>query len=157
MAMDSDFKKAMDSLLRQAIVFDGAQKGLLQMYDPEEQVLRVVAHVGFGERFLKLFEVVRAFDASACGRALGLRDRVIIKDVRTEVAFVPFLDVVSQEGFRSVKAIPLFFKDNSIAGVISTHFVETQNALFSKGEIPEEHLSMILRRLQSERFNLLAS
>lgn len=136
------------SLLREAIELDGAYKGLIQLYDQDNAVLRVVAQIGFGETFLKLFDTVKAFDPSACGRALGLKAPITIGDVTADVAFAPFIKVIESEEFLSVKAIPLLIRDEVVIGILSTHFRTTQDystKLFER--IPDVHLVKIIALL----------
>lgn len=60
--------RELNKLLLEAIKFDEADKSLLQLYDPQKNILRPLAHHGFGDEFLNLFSTVHAFDPSACGR-----------------------------------------------------------------------------------------
>lgn len=143
-----------DTLLKEAIHFAGGQKGLLQVYHEQEQVLNVVAQVGFSESFLKLFATVRAFDPSACGRALGLKGPIVISDVNHELAFRPFIDVIHAEGFQSVKSIPIFGNDRNIVGVLSVHFIKPQNSFTIADLVPKEHLAKVSRHLAAVRGQL---
>lgn len=142
-----DIQAELDEALREAVEAAHASKGLLQLYDAQSAVLEVVAQTGFGEEFLQLFRAVKAFDPSACGRALGLKAPVVIDDVRTEAAFSPFMRTIEVEAFRSVKAMPLT-GDEGIVGIVSIHFRDPQRLGRDKEEIPPEHLHRLARLLQ---------
>jgi hypothetical protein len=135
-------------LLRKAIDLEGGFKGLLQRYDTRTKSLKVIAHVGFGGKFLSMFETVKAFDPSACGRALGIGTTVLIKDVNYEKAFAPFIEIVRTEQFVSVKAIPVFSDGKEIIGVLSIHFRTPAHEENSISKMPETHLKKIAGTLQ---------
>lgn len=145
-----DIQAELDSALKDAVEAAHASKGLLQLYDARSGVLEVVAQIGFGEEFLQLFRAVRAFDPSACGRALGLKGPVVIADVRTEAAFSPFMKTIESEEFRSVKAIPLTSGD-AIVGVVSIHFRDPQRAGYETMEITPANILRITRLLQDRK------
>src|SRR5688572_27118166 len=98
--------------------------GNIQLLDPESNNLYIVAQVGFKDDFLKHFEIVKAFDNSACGRAFGISTPIIINDVTLDKAFAPHLKIAKSAGLRAVKSVPLITSDNKGLGVISTHFRE---------------------------------
>lgn len=141
-SLDEDACLKLDAYLKEAIVFSRAFKGLIQIYDKDKRQLEVVAQEGFGSEFLALFKEVKPFDPSACGRALGLKTTILVGDVSLERAFLPFLKVIKLEGFRSVKAIPLFF-ENGIVGIISVHYQEPQFYTEINKEIPNELLAKV--------------
>lgn len=135
-------------LLEEAIAFDGAQKGLLQFFDSRNGILKPVAQFGFDNEFLSLFSEVRAFDPTACGRALGVKGNIVIDNVFEDIAFIPFNNVITKAGFKSVKSIPLFNADRKVVGVISTRFTESQYHINKKQEIPFHHLQRIILKLE---------
>ena len=108
-------------LLDQAIALDRAAKGNIQILDRETGELHLLVQRGFDAAFSRYFKKVRAFDASACGRALGSGDCVIISDVMHDPDFQPHRVIAGASGFRSVKSIPIAAKDGSILGMLSTH------------------------------------
>lgn len=95
--------------------------GDVQLYDPESDVLKIVAHRGFNRQFLDYFNEIGE-ETSACGRALRQRKRVIIEDVETDAAFAPYRRIAASAGFRAVQSIPLFSRGGEPLGTISIHF-----------------------------------
>ena len=130
-------------LLDDAIRLDLADKGNIQLYCKEQKVLQIVAQRGFKSDFLEMFREVRAFDPSACGRALGVKSMIIIDDVLRDMACKHFILMVQTEDFRSVKSIPLVNDAGEIVGVLSTHFRLPQFLLREKGEVPKNLLQKI--------------
>jgi GAF domain-containing protein len=114
----------LNTFLLKAIKMDNALKGNIQLYDEKDQTLKIIAEHGFGPAFLNHFKIVRAFDSSACGRAIGIGTPVVISDVELDKGFKPHLKVAREEGFRAVKSIPLISSNDKYAGVLSTHFKE---------------------------------
>lgn len=112
--------------LEKAITIDVAQKGNIQLYDKWSQTLTLAAQQGFGSGFLNHFKVVKAFDSSACGRAIGIGSAVVISDIELDEGFKAHLSVAREEGFKAVKSIPLITSSGKYVGVLSTHFKEVR-------------------------------
>jgi GAF domain-containing protein len=108
-------------LLDKAIQLDRALKGTLQVFEPDTDSLKIIAHRGFDEAFLRHFETVKRFDSSACGRAFGTGNLVTIPDILEDEAFRPNREVVLVNGIRSVKCIPVVGSDDRLEGVLATH------------------------------------
>ena len=103
------------------IALQNADFGNIQLYNPETQSLEVVAQRGFQQDFLEFFRGVRATGV-ACGRAMELRQRVIIQDVETDSEFAPYRHIAASAGFRAVQSTPLLSRGGAILGMLSTHF-----------------------------------
>ena len=88
----------------------------------ESGVLTIAAQRGFDREFLDFFREVSANDDSACGRALRLRQPVVIEDVETDALFAPFRPVARAAQFRSVVSAPLIRADGTPIGMLSAHF-----------------------------------
>jgi len=127
-AKDSDFQQCLLRILDVAIAFTAAQKGTLQLFNDKSGTLRLIAHKGFEEPFLRFFDTVNARDAAACGEAMRSRDRIIVEDVRQSAIFAgePSLDVLLHAGIRAVQSTPLASSAGSLIGMISTHFLSPQ-------------------------------
>jgi hypothetical protein len=136
-------EKEVSYLLSQAIEIDGADMGNIQLFYQREQILTIIAQKGFDRIFLEYFETVKAFDSSACGRAIGIGSTVVISDVNLDIGFAPHRNIAKSAGFRAVKSVPLNDKDNNYVGVLSTHYKkpkwdwETKKITTITGEIAE--------------------
>jgi GAF domain-containing protein len=117
--MDAELR--LQHLLAQAIELDRATKGNIQVFDPEAGSLRIIAQSGFDEIFLHHFQKVQRFDSSACGRAFGTGNWVLIPDIMEDEAFKPHREVALASGIRSVKSIPVTGPDGGFQGMLSTH------------------------------------
>ena len=107
-----------------AIAITKADKGNIQLLDQSTGKLKIVAHRGFDLPFLKFFEFVDAGEAAACGTAMKRMERVVIEDVTQSPIFIgsDALDVLLNEGVRSVQSTPLVSRSGKLLGIISTHF-----------------------------------
>jgi hypothetical protein len=108
--------RRLNDLLAQTISLDRATKGNIQVFEPETDSLRIIAQHGFDEMFLLHFEKVKRFDSSACGRAFGAGNWVLIPDILEDQAFKPHREVALASGIRSVKSIPVTGHDGSSKG-----------------------------------------
>ena len=117
----TELQPLLEELLDATIALLNADFGNIQLYNPETQMLEIVAHRGFQQDFLDYFSGVQE-EGAACGRALRLHGRVIIEDVRTDTGFAPHRGIAASAGFRAVQSTPLFSRGGEPLGMISTHF-----------------------------------
>jgi PAS domain S-box-containing protein len=117
----SEFHPLLEEVLDATMALQDADLGNIQLYNPETRALKIVVQRGFQQEFLEHFRTVRG-TATACGRAMELRERVIIEDVETDSEFAPHRHTAASAGFRAVQSTPLFSRRGEFLGVLSTHF-----------------------------------
>lgn len=122
-AATPDRTAALNDILETAISLVGAAKGNVQLYDPSDETLKIIAHRGFDQEFLEYFKSV-PLGYSCCGAAMEERKRVIIKNVRTDERFSELAEIYVKHGFTAVQSTPLFNSDGHLMGMFSTHFAE---------------------------------
>jgi PAS domain S-box-containing protein len=120
---DIEFDQCLASIVEAAISVTGADKGNIQLLDPESGSLVIAVHRGFEEPFLNFFANVRD-DNSSCGTALRTGERVLVEDVTQSEIFAgkPSLDVLLEAGVRAVQSTRLVNSAGKLLGMISTHF-----------------------------------
>lgn len=114
------FEDAVDTILDDTIALLGAEYGNVQL--PIGDTLVIVAQRGLTGRFLNAFRRVSRSDKCACGRALRLRQTVVVTDVEKDADFAAFLKDARDAGFRAVQSTPFFTSDDLLLGMVSTHF-----------------------------------
>jgi two-component sensor histidine kinase len=104
------------------IAIAGADKGNIQLLEPDAVVLTIAVQRGFGTAFLKYFDD----GPSACAAAMRSGERIIVEDVATNQIFIgqPSMDVLVREGVRAVISTPLMSSAGNLFGIFSTHFRE---------------------------------
>src|SRR5262245_61055706 len=125
----SDFDQCLRRILEAAICFTGADKGILQLIDPESGSLVIRTQCGFEEPFLKFFAHVRGDGcACTCDKACQSAQRVVVEDVTQSEIFAgqPSLDVLLEAGVHAVQSTPLLSSTGNLQGVISTYFGQPQ-------------------------------
>ena len=116
-----ELQPVIEEVLDATIALQHADFGNIQLYNPEAQWLEIVAQRGFHQEFLQHFRIVSDGDA-ACGRAMKLRERIIIEDVEVDSDFGPHRQIAASAGFRAVQSTPLLTRGRELLGVLSTHF-----------------------------------
>lgn len=116
-------------LLECALRITRADFGNVQLVDPRDGSLRIVAHSGFDHEFLEYFAVVDD-NHSACGRAAHEAEQVMISDVSVDPQFAPHVDIARSAGFLSVQSTPLIDRTGHLVGMVSTHYARA-NAVSS--------------------------
>jgi len=99
-----------------------ADRGNVQILDPADGSLRIVAQQGFDADFLDYFAVVAANDGSACGRAAAQRTQTVIVDVSIDPGFAPHREIAAAAGFRAVQSTPLTDYTDRVLGMVSIHY-----------------------------------
>ncbi len=116
-----ELQPILEEVLDATIALQHADFGNIQLCDPEVRALEIVAQRGFRQEFLQYFRSVSDV-GSACGRAMNLRERIIIEDVESDSGFAPHRQIAASAGFRAVQSTPLVTRERELLGVISTHF-----------------------------------
>jgi signal transduction histidine kinase/FixJ family two-component response regulator len=119
-----DFDECISEILDAAIDLAGADKGNIQLIDPNDGSLRIAAQRGFDDRFLSFFASVKSGEASSCGAALAMAERIVVDDVSSSPIFQddPAFDILLRSGVRAVISTPLTSSSGAVLGMISTHF-----------------------------------
>lgn len=111
-----------DEVLHSALKILGTDRGDLQMYDPSQDGLVIVAQRGFEMSLLEGYKLVRTADGTPCGTALARRQRVILEDVNEDLAFLPHAAVAKAAGLVAMQSTPLIGRGGRMLGMLSTHY-----------------------------------
>ncbi|RCJ39555.1 hypothetical protein A6770_38890 [Nostoc minutum NIES-26] len=120
---ERELEPLLQEILEAAIALLHADMGNLQIYDPQNQTLKIVAQSGFNPEFLDFFRTVTAGQAT-CGTSIQERQRVIVEDVETDPRFELLRSIAKTAGYRAVQSTPLFGQRGEPLGVLSTHFCQ---------------------------------
>jgi two-component sensor histidine kinase/integral membrane sensor domain MASE1 len=112
-------EKSLDKVIEAAIAISGADKGDVQLLDPDSGTFAIAAQRGFDEASLKSFQQTQR-DASTLKSA----KRVIVEDVRSDENFAgqPSQRWRIDAGVRAVTSTPLLSSTGTLLGMISAHF-----------------------------------
>jgi PAS domain S-box-containing protein len=118
-----DVKEPLSAVLDAAIFLTQADKGSIQLLDHSLRGLRLVAQLGFENRFLDLFALVTK-QATSCRAAMERRERVIVEDMLESEIFVgtPELQVLLDAGVRAVQSTPFLSSSGKLLGMVSTYY-----------------------------------
>ena len=141
----SEFHTAVLEILDSAIKAVQAVSGNVQLFNPKNRALQIIAHRGFDHAFLQLFENVHADEPSACGRAFRNRCRVMISDITKDPLFSPYVSVARANGFCAVQSTPIFAPDRLAIGMLSTHFAEVHHLSDEEEIVLDSHAAKISR------------
>ncbi|QEC66350.1 PAS domain S-box protein [Panacibacter ginsenosidivorans] len=134
----NNMQQGLEEILNTAMQLMGADKGNIQFFDSEKQVLTIAAQKGFDKKFLDYFKEVSANDESACGRALKTKRQIVIEDTERDALFAPHRVIARNSRFRSVLSTPLMGQDGLPIGMISIHF--SSPVIFSTSDLNKMNL-----------------
>src|SRR6185503_17022286 len=162
-AKDGDeIDSCLEEVLSVAIEMTGAEKGNIQLLDPQSTSLRVAAYQGFDELFLGFFESVVEGN-SACGVALKTKQRVIVEDITNSEIYAgkSSLQALREANVLAVQSLPLMSSTGTVLGIISTHFSQvhrpTEQELRLMDLLARQTADYLERkRVEEEREQLLA-
>lgn len=108
-----------------AVDVAGSQRGLLQLFDPSSRSLKVVAHRGFEQTFLKQFAQVD-LDLIACGDPPESPERTVVEDISQCFALADTIELqaMSNAGVRAFQITPMVTRDGTLLGMIATYWTE---------------------------------
>jgi len=119
----TELRPIMEDVLRTAAAVEGAPLGLLSLCDPEQEVLRIGASVGFDAEYLMKVSAA-PLGAGGCGACYERRERVVVEDVETDPIFADWREQARRVGYRSAHSTPLITCTGKIVGVLSVYFRE---------------------------------
>lgn len=140
-------------LLSEAMACDDAVKCTFQIYDERVDGLRIIAHSGFSQKFLDHFKLVKSFDGSSCGRAIGIGSPILISDFSKDIAFDSNLALAVEEGISAVASFPMYDPAHEKLGVVSIHYAEpkwTWN--LSKMDKVLKELTSVLEEIRQSQY-----
>jgi PAS domain S-box-containing protein len=118
----TDLRTALGDVLQEAIRTSRADFGNIQLYNPQEHALQIIAQQGFREDFLDYFRLVRLDEGSACAQAMQSGERIIIEDVEKDPSYERHRRIAAAAGYRAVQSTPLKSRKGAVVGMLSTHF-----------------------------------
>jgi PAS domain S-box-containing protein len=121
---NGDISTLLQVVVQAAIEISGADKGNLQMFNPDKITLDIVVQIGFEQEFLDYYSEVSSSHPSACGASMVNKQRVIVEDVENDPIFSgqPSLEVLRRAGVRAVQSTPLLTRSGQLVGILSTHW-----------------------------------
>ncbi|MFN0019951.1 MAG: ATP-binding protein [Pirellulaceae bacterium] len=102
----------------------GSDMASMQIFDPERNALRLLAHHGLDPASSKTFEWVASDSNTSCGMALRSGSRVVVPDIETfpGIAGTPTGEAQLAAGVRASQSTPLLSRDGIMLGMITTHW-----------------------------------
>lgn len=125
-AREDGKQKLLQASIDAAIELTRADKGTLQLFEPDSKSLRLAAHRGFGKPFLDHFAKVQGDGGSSYGEAVRKKERVLIEDINQSPVFAgsPTLPVLQAAGVRAVQSTPVVGTDGRLLALFSTHWTQ---------------------------------
>lgn len=119
---ENDIDSLYEQILDAATSIMRSDRASLQMLGDGR--LRLLGWRRFDAESIRFWREVRADSASACGRALNAKERVVIEDTErcALLADTAELAEFQRSGIRSVQSTPLISRTGELVGIISTHW-----------------------------------
>ena len=105
-------------ILDSVIDLAGADKGLVELCDPETRALSIGAQRGFESAYLDSLCTLEAADGNALGRSVAAGTRIVVNDVESDPACEPIRTCARDGGIRGLIATPLLRVDGALLGIL---------------------------------------
>ncbi|WP_249333846.1 ATP-binding protein [Comamonas sp. PE63] len=117
-----ELEPLLHKILAAAADISGTDKGNIQIFDPVRNALRIVVHQGLGARMVEHFRY-DGWDAS-CGEAAARVQRLVVEDVDQldGLEGTPGLEIIREDGIRSIQCTPLVSRDGRLLGMLNNHY-----------------------------------
>jgi nitrate/nitrite-specific signal transduction histidine kinase len=128
---DEKLERKLQRVLTAVLDLLGAHKGVIRLYDPENNTLALTTQVGFNqEEHSPQFQQV-SVDASSCGTVIQCNERVMIENIATDARCSHLVALPAMSDVVSAHSMPLFRADRGIFGVLTTY--HTRRSFPSEG------------------------
>jgi PAS domain S-box-containing protein len=119
-SVDVLYEKVLDA----AVKIMSADFGSLQVYSPERNELRLLAHRGFHPLSAAFWEIVHVGSTCTCGIAMSSGARIVLSDLEAPGSITTGGDLKAyrKSGIRAVQSTPLISRSGQLLGMISTHW-----------------------------------
>jgi PAS domain S-box-containing protein len=120
----NSMQRCLQKILKAAMRIANADKGDLQIIDPQSRALKIAVHSGLAKPFLEFFSDVKTNDATACAVAMREAKYTIVDDVTRSDIFTGqrSLRILLAAGVRAVHSVPLKSTSGTLVGILSVHF-----------------------------------
>ena len=121
LVQETTLDSMLEDVMKAAIELLEAEKGVIQLYDGQEHVLRLIKQIGFPEIFSARFERV-PIGSYSCGTAFERKQRIIIANVAFDHEFSGMVPIFEEFGIAGAQSTPLFTPDGNVFGILSTYW-----------------------------------
>ena len=118
-----EVESVLREVLSAAMAVQQTSRGLLSLCDPEQPGLRLGAHAGLDDEFLRHVEQIPP-GGGGCGTAYLEGRRVVVEDTETDPLYAAYREAARRAGFRSCHSTPLISGHGDTIGVLSVLFEE---------------------------------
>jgi hypothetical protein len=114
---------AIQRFLESVVLASVADFGSVQLFDSANEVLRIVANVGFQREFLDYFATVAHENNTQCWGTVAAGQRLVTSDIsKYPLISSPATEVMLRAEVRSWQSTPLLCETCGFMGVVSTHY-----------------------------------
>ena len=114
---------AIQEFLESMVLASSADFGNVQLFDPANRVMRIVAHVGFQSEFLEYFATVAHENNREWSSAVEEGQRVVASDIsKFPFSSSQVAEVLLRAQVHSWQSTPLLCRKCGFMGVVSTHY-----------------------------------
>ena len=145
-----DLQWVLREVLAGVVTLQGANAGVLMLFDREGQDLYTVASLGLSDQYLDQVGRVPV-GAGACGAAIERRGSVVVNDVEADPLFAPYRDAARTGGYRAVYSCPFFSRSGEALGTIATYFRDRRSPSEREIALVERYAQQAVQFIENAR------
>lgn len=118
----ADLPTALGEVLDAAIALFGADRGTIQIHDPDAGVLRYAASRGFDTKMLATVPPIDRDFHSTCAVAIRTGKRVVAGDIPGDPRWADHASIAAALGYAAAISAPMKTRLDELQGVVTVHF-----------------------------------
>lgn len=121
-------------ILDVAVSMSSAEKGSIQIYNVEQEMLTMILGLGLSQKFMTDFHNTN-LDVGTCGLSVKEKKRIYAEDIRKFPVYIgkPIVECFLKEDIHGEQSIPLISSTGKIVGVLNTY--HDKNKKFNEREL----------------------
>ena len=145
----------LEQILDAAIEISSADRGMLQILNPETGTLQMESQRGFDAAYLEFFAGIDERDETPSGQVLREHSRVFVEDIGSGPIYgTPSLKVLSEAGVKSFAGTPLLSRTGRLVGILTTYWCrvhQPEERIFRLIDLLARQAADFIVRVQTEQ------
>jgi two-component system CheB/CheR fusion protein len=117
-----DLEAALHEVLETTLALLKTESGNICLYNPQRQVLEIVAQQGMGQDFLDRFGEITIDQDFVGSQFFEQGQRLIIENIEDDTSVAPYRQMAQLTGFQALQCTPLMNRHGQLLGVLAAYF-----------------------------------
>jgi PAS domain S-box-containing protein len=145
-----ELEPLLGEILASSAAMQGAEMGVVRLFDPATRELRIAASLGLPEEYLGRVDPL-PLGETACGLVAQSRSPLVVEDIEEHPAYTRHRELARSAGYRSVYCTPLVSRSGELLGTLATHFRERHRPPLRQARLVELYARQVADFIENAR------